>query len=396
MRRKKILILATGNIYERYGQFNALLNRTKNLIGLGQYEVDFILLSTFEGWLVRKLRNHSKTGRPKEITIDNVRMRIDWENFSITNYILSTKLHRAGVNGDSRLRRLLPIIKGYDFIIAHSYSSGIIACKAKQILGIPYSVTWHGSDIHTHPFGNISIFNNTKDIIESADVNLFVSDALRQTSNRITRIGHKEVIYNGCDSRFHKYDEHQRSYFRKKYEVEGKKVVTFVGSFMDVKNILLIPEIFKAIYAKENGVVFWMIGDGKYKLKVEELVEGLPVRFWGNQPPEAIPDFLNCTNVQILPSKNEGLPLTMVEALRCGCHAVGSLVGGIPEVIGEENCIPLDSPTFVQDVADRVLYFLNEGTLTKQIAAPQFDWRESANKEYCIMEKILEKILKQS
>ena len=48
-------------------------------------------------------------------------------------------------------------------------------------------------------------------------------------------------------------------------------------------------------------------------------------------------------DVLILPSINEGLPLTVVEGLACGCNVVGSLVGGIPEVIGEDNCVDLNA-----------------------------------------------------
>lgn len=372
--------------------FNALFNRSKYLIELGQFEIDFLLLSTYEGWLVRKLRKHPKMEKPKEVLIDEISIKIDWEDFSLINYIMTSKLHCAPIINRKRSQRLISLIEGYDFIVAHSYDCGLIAHQAKQLLGIPYSVTWHGSDIHTHPFANSSVFKKTQQIIVSADINFYVSNALKQASNKISSIGNKEVLYNGCDKRFYEYDEHQKMYLRKKFGVEEKKVITYVGSFMSVKNVLLIPEIFRAIFDKDKNVVFWMIGDGKYMHDVEILVEGLPVRLWGNQPPEIIPDYLNCTDVQILPSKNEGLPLTMVEALRCGCHAVGSLVGGIPEVIGAENCVPLDTPTFVQDVADRVLYLLDKGDDYKQIAAPHFDWEVSAAKEKNIIEKILHEV----
>lgn len=387
----KVLVLAEGSIYERQGQFNAALNRTKYLIGLNQCSVDMMLLSSYEPWHVRTLRHHAKMQKPGKAEIDGVSITIDWENFSLIDYVLTNKLHRSGVFGNRRVKRLLPILRKYDFVVAHSFVAAEIAMLAKQKYDVPFSVTWHGSDIHTYPFSNPSVFDKTKSIIECADTNIYVSKALLQTSNKITERGHKDVLYNGCDTRFHKYDEHQRSYFRKKFDVEGKKVVTFVGNFFEVKNILLIPHIFRAIYEKDKNVVFWMLGDGKYRAEVEKLIEGLPVKLWGNQPPELIPDYLNCTDVQILPSKNEGLPLTMVEALRCGCHAVGSLVGGIPEVIGTENCVSLDSPTFVQDVVDKVLYFLGDGANEAQIAAPHFDWDVTARKEIDIINGILSK-----
>ena len=38
--RKKILVLTTGNIYERRGFFNAVISRTKRLKEICDYEVD--------------------------------------------------------------------------------------------------------------------------------------------------------------------------------------------------------------------------------------------------------------------------------------------------------------------------------------------------------------------
>ena len=69
----------------------------------------------------------------------------------------------------------------------------------------------------------------------------------------------------------------------------------------------------------------------------------MAIRFFGNQPSPAMPDIMNCIDVLVLPSLNEGLPLVCAEALSCGAAVVGSDVGGIAEVIGSENVVPLVS-----------------------------------------------------
>ena len=70
----------------------------------------------------------------------------------------------------------------------------------------------------------------------------------------------------------------------------------------------------------------------------------MAIRFFGNQPSPAMPDIMNCIDVLVLPSLNEGLPLVCAEALSCGAAVVGSDVGGIAEVIGSDNVVPLVSP----------------------------------------------------
>ena len=70
----------------------------------------------------------------------------------------------------------------------------------------------------------------------------------------------------------------------------------------------------------------------------------MAISFFGNQSSPVMPDIMNCIDVLVLPSLNECLPLVCAEALSCGAAVVGSDVGGIAEVIGSVNVVPLVSP----------------------------------------------------
>lgn len=390
--KKKILVLANGDIYERRGFFNAVISRTKHLKEICDYEVDVLLLSIYEPWIVRKLRHTKKYSRPKELEIEGVQIRIDWCRFSLFDYVMNVKLHKGVYFKKLHNRSVISKLQGYDFIIAHSNECGELAKVAKEKYGIPYSVTWHGSDIHSEPFNNPSAFGPTKAIIEDADINFFVSKALLNTSERITTQGNKQVLYNGYNTAFRRYSDEERVALKRKYNVEGKKVVVFAGGFLAVKNILTIPLIFRSITNKIQDVECWMIGGGKYFNQVKEMAKDLPVRLWGNQEPEAMPGFLNAADVLILPSINEGLPLTVVEGLACGCNVVGSLVGGIPEVIGKENCVDLKDPQFVDKFADKVVAYLQAVPRIEQPLKPEFDWNLTARRELDITEYVTKKI----
>ena len=394
--KKRILVLATGNIYERRGLFNAVIGRTKHLKEICDYEVDMLLLSTYKPWYVRLLRNTKKRPRPNEFEADGIHMRIDWCRSSLFDYMMNVILHKGVFFKKLHNRKLVRKLNGYDFIIAHSFECGALAKMAKERFGTPYSITWHGSDIHSEPFNNPSAFNATKVIIEDADINFFVSKALLNTSERITTQGNKQVLYNGHHTAFRRYSDEEREALRKKYNVEGKKVVVFAGNFFAVKNILTIPLIFRSIVNKMENVECWMIGGGKYFNRVKRMVKDLPVRLWGNQEPEVMPDFLNVADVLILPSTNEGLPLSVVEGLACGCNVVGSLAGGIPEVIGEDNCVDLNDPQFVDKFADKVIAYLQAVPHIEQPLKPEFDWNITAkheldilNREGCRMKNVL-------
>ena len=386
--KKKILVLANGDIYARRGFFNAVISRTKHLKAICNYDIEVLLLSTYEPWLVRKLRKTIKRSRPEEIEVEGIRMKIDWCRFSLFDYVMNVKLHKGIFFKKLHNRSVVSMLQGYDFIIAHSNECGELAKAAKEKYGIPYSVTWHGSDIHSEPFNNPSAFGPTKAIIEDADINFFVSKALLNTSERITTKGNKQVLYNGYNTAFRRYSDKERVALKKKYNVEDKKVVVFAGNFLAVKNILTIPAIFRSIANKIQDVECWMIGGGKYFNQVKEMVKDLPVRLWGNQEPEVMPAFLNASDALILPSINEGLPLTVVEGLACGCNVVGSLVGGIPEVIGEDNCVDLKDPQFVDKFADKVVAYLQAEPHIEQPLKPEFDWNLTAKHELDVIKSL--------
>lgn len=377
---KKIAVLTCGDIYDRKGLFNAVHNRIKHLTLITNLEIDVIIFSEYIPWYLRLIKQRYKNDKLNILEVEGVIYNIKWRCFSLLDYISEIKFKKRYLLKRIYFKNIAKAFSGYNFIISHS-DCGFIALEIKKRYNIPFSVTWHGSDIHTRPFVNSYIKQQTKLVIENANYNYFVSKALLDCSNQITTLGNKDVLYNGCDGIFVRYDEGKRNQMRKILNVTNKKVVTFCGDFYEVKNILIIPEIFRKIYEQDHDVIFWMIGDGTYRSKIEKLIVNLPVILWGNQLADRIPDFFNSTDVLILPSKNEGLPLVTVEALKCGCHVVGSKIGGIPEVIGVENCISLESETFVDDFAHKVCYYLQEGSSSVHTVNTCFDWRSTAKKE---------------
>lgn len=385
----RIAVLASGSIYDRKGYFNAVINRTKHLALNSTYEIDFFLMSEYEPWIVRRLRHTKKRETPYSVNIDGVQVNLLWHRFSIIDYFIKVRLHKKSIFKTRFLKKVVEKLKGYDFIIAHSIDSGMVASMVKEKYGIPFSCTWHGTDTHTIPFQNPFVFKDTKHVIENANVNFYVSKTLKETSDRITNSGNKEVLYNGCDERFFDYSKEKKDALRKQFGVTDRDVVVFIGSFMDVKNVLLIPDIFRYVYEQNKNATLWMVGDGKLRGEVERKSVDLPIMFWGYREPECMPDILNAADVLILPSKNEGLPLSTVEGIRCGCHVVGSLVGGIPEVIGKENCIPVDSLNFAKDFADKIIYYLGPGKHQPQLIEDHFSWSESAKKEIKSIECII-------
>jgi glycosyltransferase involved in cell wall biosynthesis len=93
-----------------------------------------------------------------------------------------------------------------------------------------------------------------------------------------------------------------------------------------------------------------IVGDGKHRAAFEQharrLGLGQRVRFLGEVPAgESVLQLLDRADLFVLPSRTEGLPRAMVEAMARGLPCLGTAVGGIPELLSDEDLVPPNAPT---------------------------------------------------
>ena len=393
----RLAVIFESSPFDRKGLFNAVHNRVKHLLATGECIIDVFCVHSRDNAFTRRVRHTPEVPSVDETVVDGIRYRLLWYRFSILDNVLLEKLHVRPWLFRRFMESHVDLLKGYDAVIAHSFCGGLFALAAHERFGVPYYVTWHGSDVHTHPWRVPVIMEDTRAVMESARCNFFVSRALLDASERITSNARKEVLYNGVSEDFVKYSPEDRAAVRERYGLAPEdKVVAFVGNIVKVKNVLSLPEIFAKVasrFAEVSGSLsdscgrsarlkFWIVGDGKLRTQLEtacserlirrcedqtplrhceerspsrhceerspsrhcEERSDVAISFFGNQPSPAMPDIMNCIDVLVLPSLNEGLPLVCAEALSCGAAVVGSDVGGIAEVIGKDNVVPLVGP----------------------------------------------------
>lgn len=386
----KLAVIFESSPFDRKGLFNAVHNRVKHLVETGECEIDVFCIHSRDTALTRRLRHTPEVPFVDDVTIDGIRYKMLWYDFSLIDHALVYKLSRRPFFFGKYLSRSVAILEGYDHVIAHSFTGGLFAQEAFRRFGVPYSVTWHGSDVHTHPWRNSLIFKDTRAVMEDASCNFYVSSALRTESDKITVSARKEVLYNGVSDDFVLYPDDRRIALRGEYGLSPEeKVVAFVGSIVAVKNVSVLQPLFHEIRSRYDGPLkFWMVGDGKLRGAVEPAMvsdETLDVRFWGNVPAEEMPSMMNCIDVMVLPSLNEGLPLVCAEAVRCGASVVGSDVGGVPEVIGRENVVPLGDG-LVRGMASKVVDMLHSAP--DQDVPAAISWESTAQKELSYLKSL--------
>ena len=387
---KRIAIIFQGDLKNRKGLVNACLSRIKHLYPLVDYQIDLYVINEYDTWLSSILRKKFyRRSLPTVYELDGLKIQMIWKRFSLLNYLIVQKLHLNPIEDNTFNNKNIARFKNYDLISAHSHLAASLAYTIFEKFGIKYCVSWHGSDIHTIPFMNKLYFQNIKQCIKSAQCNFFVSRKLLSISDKICQSDNKIVLYNGVGDDFVNFSPSQKWKIRQLYNKESYKIVGFVGNLIDVKNVLVLPTIFKNITSLYHGnVQFWIIGDGNLASKLESLLQesGINFKMWGNQPVHVMPAIMNCIDVLVLPSKNEGLPLVVLEAMACGANVVGSDVGGIKEAIGENNVFALDEK-FVTNITHRIVYMLKNEV--KQSLSDKFSWDNTAFLENTFYKDIL-------
>lgn len=368
---KRVAVIFESSPFDRKGLFNAVHNRVKGLMDSGECWVDAYCIHARDTAFTRAVRHTAYAPDVDSVEIDGITYRLLWYEFSILDHITLEKFGIRPFMFRKFIDHHVPFLQGYDVVIAHSFTGALFAYQGYKRYGTPYFANWHGSDVHTHPWRRSVILKDTRKVMGAARCNFFVSNALMKASDKITVNARKEVLYNGVSEEFVPFDEAALAQARENFGIsKDEKVIAFVGNLSAVKNVMALPEIFRYVFqfneAKNpaDSLRFIIAGDGKLMGPLQKALNalcadkpGLACTFYGNLDPEVMPALMNCIDVLVLPSLNEGLPLVCAEALRCGANVVGSDVGGIAEVIGHENVVPLGDG-FEKNMAEKIVRML--------------------------------------
>jgi glycosyltransferase involved in cell wall biosynthesis len=137
---------------------------------------------------------------------------------------------------------------------------------------------------------------------------------------------------------------------------DGSFTVGWVGRMTGVKRTSDVLLAFKRLRERGVDAVLCMIGDGPERGQLERRAHELGIMkrtlFLGYQ--EHVAPYYAALDAMILPSGNEGTPVSAIEALAAGRPVVATRVGGLPDVVREGKDGFLVSPGAVDELADRL------------------------------------------
>ena len=237
--------------------------------------------------------------------------------------------------------KILCLLPKYKFKVAHlhtaergSFFRKAILLRTLRAFGVKVILHHHAAEFEEFYAGlseKMKAF--AAKTLELADCNIVLS---RQLVSMITEKAPKarvEVLYNSVST----FPENP-------YNPDGENVL-FLGRLGHRKGTY---DLLHAIYDIDNrvpkNVKFYLCGDGEVeqvRQQVKEMGIGHRIAHIGWINKEQKQEILPNTCLNVLPSYNEGLPMTILETMAYGIPNISTAIASIPEVVidGETGCL---------------------------------------------------------
>lgn len=151
---------------------------------------------------------------------------------------------------------------------------------------------------------------------------------------------------------------------------EQGSVIGLAVRLSDQKGITFLLQAMPRILAKHPDTTLLIAGDGDLRMDLEREAQELGiasrVKFCG--PRKDIPELLKLLDFYVLPSKWEGLPMVILEAMAAGCPVVATDVGGNSTAVVNGVTGALVPPQDPAALADAVIRLLDSPELQKRYA----------------------------
>lgn len=280
---------------------------------------------------------------------------------------------------------------GYD--LSHSFFTvpcGFISLLLKWKYKIPFVVSLRGSDVPGYSERFSFLYGFIRPLVRliwrKSEKVVANSQGLKNLALETNSQQKIDVICNGID-----ITQFGKSENKKDQKFEDKFKILCVTRITPRKGVRYLIEAFGKLSKKNNKLSLEIIGDGDEKKNLENLAKELEIAdkvdFIGLVPHEELPPYFEKADVFVLPSLNEGMSNSMLEALASGLPLVATDTGGTRELVKEEKNGFIIKMKDSSDLAEKIEKLIGNNDLRKKMGeesrkkAENMSWEKVA-KEY--------------
>jgi glycosyltransferase involved in cell wall biosynthesis len=217
---------------------------------------------------------------------------------------------------------------------------------------------------------------------------IFVSEAIQKSicAKQAFR-ARCEVVYNGVDIDRFSPVQVRNPAWRKRFRISADTIVFGqVSSLISRKGIDVLLDAFQSVCARHANARLLLVGDGPERARFFAHASRLgiidKVIFAGNHP-DPLPFYQHVMDVNILASRSDAFPLSVLEAASSGLPTIGSAVDGIPESVLDNGTGMLFQSENAASLAEKMSTLLLDESLRRTLGLAA---RQTAIKRFSIHE----------
>lgn len=283
--------------------------------------------------------------------------------------------------------------------VHYAIPHAVCAILAKQMSSqdVKIVTTLHGTDITVLGY-DLTLSEAIRFGIEKSDAVTAVSNSLISQTYELIKPDKEIVpIYNFIDERIYKRTD--SAYLKEEFAInQEEKVVIHVSNFRPVKRVPDVVRAFAHICAQTPSRLL-LIGDGPEMPVVAKLVEELGLKeyvlFLGKQ--DNLEELYSISDLMLLLSEKESFGLVALEAMACGVPCIGTNIGGLPEVIADNETGFICELGNIDEIAEKALKLLTNQKLhsrfslkSKEIVQEKFQAEMIVEQYESIYENLVE------
>lgn len=306
-----------------------------------------------------------------------------------------------------------------DIYEAHTVSGyGFLKGITEEVRTKPFIQTIHGvladeylKSFKEHPFNPrmrlsrffLSYLSRIE--METAEYATLVVTVSKYSFKRIVQLYNVDknkirIVPNGVDINRFKPEKPSKSFKRNLGMKGGESCILFVGNLVPRKGLHLLIKSAKQIIKENKNVKFVIVGEGPLRNSLIKYAKENKVSenfiFLGKVHDEVLPKLYNCSDIVVLPSLQEGLGITLLEAQAAAKPVVASKVGGTSDIVlnGETGFLVYPD---IYEIAEAILKLLSDedlrnlmGSNGRKLVCEKFSWKKCAEKMLNVYHEALE------
>jgi glycosyltransferase involved in cell wall biosynthesis len=287
---------------------------------------------------------------------------------------------------------LLPHFKPNATLAFFGVPSGAVAWLAKKIYNIPYIVSLRGGDVPGFRPYDFDVYHKLitpflRIIWRNASAVVANSNGLRVLANAFDSRIDIPIIPNGIDLQSYKTLDRDWSFPR----------LLSVGRLVHQKGLDLAMRALGGL--KEFDWEWRIAGDGPQQAALQSLAKELGIGdrviFLGWQSREQLTEWYRRANIFLFPSRHEGMPNAMLEAMSSGLPVIASCIAGNEELVMDDKTgllVPSEDIERLQTALKKLLSdpALREhmGEAARRQVEDNYSWETTARQYALLLEKV--------